>query len=233
MLNNNSYGVITTALSSNTVDTKVTLAAASKGKIYGGQKLVLTYPDKSNPLLLTAAGNSTTSDTQINLASFTPNIIYPVGSVLSPLLYDFTNVITGGATNLYQGITTSYIYLRPEEFLTPSTASFSMYSRDFFASVQPNTFISRSSVYGSFFIPDDYEITAVDVYGANNRTFDLLESAYNGSSASTIQASGTMNTTMTLTTAKELAEGKYGIIRIYLGASSDKIYGARISIQEV
>tara|TARA_Y100001972_G_scaffold68080_1_gene83024 strand:+ start:3449 stop:6418 length:2970 start_codon:yes stop_codon:yes gene_type:complete len=96
MLQNNSYGKISSALPSNTTDTKVTLDATSKGKIYNGQKLVLTYPDKSHPLLLTASGDSTTSDTQIDLASFTPNRIYPVGSILSPLIYDLTNVITGG-----------------------------------------------------------------------------------------------------------------------------------------
>jgi len=98
VLDENSYGKITTALPSNTADTKVTLDANSKGKIYNGQKLLLTYPDKSHPLVLTASGDSSTSDTQINLISFTPNRIYPVGSVLSPLLYDFTNVITGGGT---------------------------------------------------------------------------------------------------------------------------------------
>ena len=97
-INNNSYGKIAAALSNGTTDTKVTLSAASKGKIYSGQKLVLTYPDGSNPLTLTASGDSTTSDTQIDLSSFTLNISYPVGSILGPLLYDFTNVITTGGT---------------------------------------------------------------------------------------------------------------------------------------
>ena len=98
MLGNNSYGEIGTALASNTANTKVTLSAASKGVIYDGQKLLLTYPDKSHPLVLTASGDSTTSDTQIDLSSFTPNRIYPVGSILSPLTYDLTNVITSAVT---------------------------------------------------------------------------------------------------------------------------------------
>tara|TARA_R100001163_G_scaffold29253_1_gene23326 strand:- start:182 stop:3388 length:3207 start_codon:yes stop_codon:yes gene_type:complete len=103
MLDNNSYGKISSALPSNTADTKVTLDANSKGKIYSGQKLVLTYPDKSNPLILTASGDTTTSSSVVNLASFTPNIIYPVGSIISPLLYDFTNVITGGGGSTSPG----------------------------------------------------------------------------------------------------------------------------------
>ena len=96
MLNNNSYGKLASALTNGTTDTKVTLSTNSKGKIYSGQKLILTYPDGSNPLILTASADSTTSDTQIDLASFTLSITYPIGSILSPLVFDLTNVITGG-----------------------------------------------------------------------------------------------------------------------------------------
>jgi hypothetical protein len=93
---NNAYGSLASTLPENTSDTKVTLASASKGKIYNGQKLLLCYPDGRHPLTLTASGDSTTSDTQITLASFTPDKDYPAGSLLVPLTYDLTNVITGG-----------------------------------------------------------------------------------------------------------------------------------------
>lgn len=95
-LDNNSYGEIAATLNNGATDSKVTLSANSKGKIYNGQKLLLTYPDGSNPLILTALGDSSTSDTQIDLASFTLRLSYPAGSVLSALTYDLTNVITGG-----------------------------------------------------------------------------------------------------------------------------------------
>tara|TARA_R100000900_G_scaffold53742_1_gene43463 strand:+ start:13303 stop:16596 length:3294 start_codon:yes stop_codon:yes gene_type:complete len=235
MLDNNSYGKITSTLTNGTTDTKVTLSANSKGKIYNGQKLLLTYPDGSNPLILTAAGDSTTSDTVIDLVSFTLTLSYPSGSILSPLLYDLTNVITGGSSleNLYQGITTQYIYLKPSDFLTTSGTTFKMYSRDNGGSVQPSTYIRHTYVFAMFFTPSDYEVTAVDVYGANNRTFDLAEANHNADSVTNVQTSGTMNTTMTLSTAHEFAVGKYGIIKIYIGASSDEIYGARITIQAI
>ena len=96
MLDNNSYGSLNADLDAGTSETKVTLSANSKGKIYSGQKLVLTYPDGSNPFILTASSDTTTSSSLVNLASFTPDITYPAGSRLNPLLYDFTNVITGG-----------------------------------------------------------------------------------------------------------------------------------------
>jgi len=98
MIDNNSYGEIASAINNGTTDTKVTLSGNTKGKIYSGQKLVLTYPDGSNPTTLTASGDSTTSDTVISLASFTTKITYPQGSILSPLTYDLTNVITPGGS---------------------------------------------------------------------------------------------------------------------------------------
>ena len=217
-------------------DNKIDLEDNTKGKIYDGQKLCLTFPDGSNPLILTANGDTETTSNVVQLQSFTPKISYPKGSVLRPLIYDFTNVITGGGTqleNLYQGITTSYLYLRPEEFLTPSTSNFSMYTRDNFGSVQPSTFVNRSSVFASFFMPADYEVTAIDVYGSANRSFTLYESTHQSGSAVSIQSGGVMNTTMTLTTPREIVVGKYGIIRISLGATTDKIYGAKITIQAV
>ena len=95
---NNAYGSLASDLPENTAYTKITLASASRGKIYSGQKLLLCYPDGTHPLTLTAAGDSSTSDTVIDLASFTPNKDYPVGSLLVPLTYDLTNVITGGGS---------------------------------------------------------------------------------------------------------------------------------------
>jgi hypothetical protein len=94
---NNSYGTIATAASINVAQTKVTLASASKGKIYDNQKVLLCYPDGSNPIVLTADGASTTSDTQIDLDGWTPEIEYPIGCFLLPLSYDLTNVIGGGS----------------------------------------------------------------------------------------------------------------------------------------
>jgi hypothetical protein len=94
VLNNNSYGNSSEILVAGVSKTKIKLSAFSKGLIYSGQKLVLTYPDGSNPITLIADGDSTTSDTIIDLNSFTPDISYPVNSVLSPLSFDYTKLLT-------------------------------------------------------------------------------------------------------------------------------------------
>ena len=236
MLDNNSYGKITTALSSGTSYTKVSFSAASKGKIYNGQKLVLTYPDKSNPLLLTAAGDSNTSDTVIDLASFTPNIIYPVGSVLSPLLYDLTNVITGGGgtstPNLFRGINTSFIYIRANEFNVTSHTSFSMYTRDNVGSVQPTATQSRGKIYATTFVPPTYEVTSVNIYASVNRNIRVLEGRTNNDTTTLIDT-GTSNTTMTLSTAYQGVDGRYLILEFEQGSATDEIYGGKIAIQSV
>ncbi len=234
MLDNNSYGSLNADLDAGTSETKVTLSANSKGKIYSGQKLVLTYPDGSNPLVLTASGDSTTSDTQIDLVSFTANITYPAGSILSPLLYDFTNVITAGTAtpNLYKGVTTTTIYIAPTDFKITTNSSVVMYTRDNIGSVQPSTYVSRSKAYVSSFIPTGYKVIAVDVHASQNRNIRVLTGGTDSDTTS-VQGSGTANTTLTLGTAWTSVLGAYLIISFEFGASTDEIYGARITIQAV
>ena len=234
-INNNSYGKIAAAIANGTTDTKVTLDAASKGKIYSGQNLLLTYPDGSNPLILTASADATTSDTQIDLASFTLKISYPIGSILSPLLYDFTNVITGGGTttpNLYKGVTTTAIYLAANEFHITSRSDFNAYTRDNVGSVQPTTYYNRSKLYATSYIPLNYEVTDVDIYSSANRNIRVLTSRTINDST-TVRGTGTSNTTLTLSTAWESVEGDYVILEFEQGASTDEIYGAKITIAAV
>ena len=92
----NSIGLSGTAIAS--ADTKVDLMNNSRAKLYTGQKLIFSKPDLSHPIILTKSGDSTTSDTQIDVASFTPDVTYPAGSILAIVEFDLTNVITGGGT---------------------------------------------------------------------------------------------------------------------------------------
>ena len=231
MLNNNSYGSTTADINTGTLTTKITFGSVSKGKIYNGQKLLFTYPDKSNPLLLTALGDSTTSDTEIDVTSFTPSILYPAGSILSPLLYDLTNVITG-SPNLYKGVTTTTIYIAPTDFRITTHSNVIMYTRDNIGSVQPSTYVNRSKAYVSSFIPTGYKVISVDVFASQNRAIRVLTGGTDTDST-TSQATGTANTTLTLGTSWTSVLGAYLIISFEFGASTDEIYGARITIQEV
>lgn len=216
-------------------DNKIDLEDNTKGKIYDGQKLCLTFPDGSNPMILTANGDTETTSNVVQLQSFTPKISYPKGSILRPLIYDFTNVITGGSgsstPNLYKGVTTTAIYIRPDEFHMPSTSSFSMYTRDNLASVQPSSYVSRSHVYASSFIPASYKLTKVNIYTDTARSFTVREGRINAPGTASLDT-GTTNTELTLSSAWTSVEGKYIILYINFG-SADKIYGANLVIEAV
>jgi len=227
---NNSIGVTSTAITHQTAYTKINFGTTIKGKVYDNQKLILTYPDGSKPLILTANGGNAVTETGVDVDSFTAKESYPIGSILSYLVYDFTNVITG-APNLYKGVTTTAIYIRPDEFVVTSSTSFSMYSRDEMASVQPTSYVARSHVYATSFVPLNYKVTAVDIYMDQNRGFTIFEGTTGGSGTSSIDT-GTANTTLTLSSAYTSVEGKYLILEINFG-STDKIYGAKLTIEAV
>jgi len=96
-VNENSLGTTNVAIDGGSATTSLTLLNDTRGKVYNGQKLLLTYADGTNPLTLTAS--STVSGVKIiSITSFTPELDYPTGSVLSALNYDLTNVITGGGS---------------------------------------------------------------------------------------------------------------------------------------
>ena len=95
-VNENSLGETNVAIVGGSATTTLTLVNNTRGKVYSGQKLLLTYANGSNPLTLTASSTVSTSVKNISVTSFTPELDYPTGSVLSTLNYDLTNVITGG-----------------------------------------------------------------------------------------------------------------------------------------
>ena len=236
---NNSYGVLSSALPSGTADNKITLSTYSRGKIFNNQKLLLSYADGSHPFILTANGDSTTADTVIDLDSFTPNINYPAGSVISPLLYDFTNVIssntppsTPATPNLFQGITETIIYLAANEFHITSRNNFATYTRDNVGSVQPTAFVNRTKIYATCFVPLNYEVTRVGINASQNRYIKVYTSK-TINDTTTLRGSGTANTNLTLTTAWESVAGEYLILEFEQGASTDEIYGGFVTIVAV
>jgi len=235
VLYNDALGVSNTAITHSNAYTKINFATTTKGKVYNGQKLVFSYPDGSNSLVLTVSGDQDLTVSAIDVASFTPKISYPIGSILRPLIYDFTNVITGGGSslaNLYQGITTTYIELSPQEFHITSHSNLHTYTRDNLGSVQPSSFINRSKAYATCFIPLNYKMTAVDIHASVNRNIRVLTARITNDTT-TLQGSGTSNTTLTLSTAWTSVAGEYIILEFEFGASTDEIRGAKITIQAV
>ena len=226
----NSYGVISAAASINVLQSKVTLASASKGKIYDNQKVLLCYPDGSNPIILTALGDSSTTDTQIDLDNWTPAIEYPIGCVLLPLTYDLSNRIQG--ENLAPGVTTTALYLTPDRFTTTSKTTFSMYTRDDLGSVQQSSYASRNKVFASTFIPLGYKVAEVLVSCDQNRSVEVF-SARTTNDTTTSLYTGNANTPIPFGTPWVSVLGDYLVIELEFGASGDEIYGAKLTLQAV
>tara|TARA_R110002020_G_scaffold81777_4_gene202843 strand:- start:1097 stop:4417 length:3321 start_codon:yes stop_codon:yes gene_type:complete len=231
MLYNNSYGQTNAPLTNGSTYNKVNFGSTIRGTIKDNQKLLFTYPDGTNPLVLTADGGNSTSESGIDVDSFTLKISYPIGSILSPLLYDFTNVITP-TPNLYEGITTTAIYIASNEFVVTTTSSVIMYTRDNIGSVQPSSYVNRSKAYATSFIPLGYKVTDVDVYSSVNGNIGVLTGRHTDDTT-TSKGTGTANTTFTLSSPWTSVEGDYLIISFEFGASTDEIYGAKITISSV
>ena len=230
----NSIGVSSTAI--NLVQTdKVYLLNNPRCSLYDDQKLVLTRPDLTQPIILTKDGASTTSSGYIEVDAFTPDVIYPIGSILSILTYDLTNVITGGGTstpNLYQGITTTEIYLSPDKFDITNVRTFAMYSSDSLGSVQQSTYSRGNKAYAATFIPIGYKVTSLIVYSNVNNNIRVYRAAVNNDSTLPL-VSGTANSTITFSTPYTSVLGQYLSIEFEFRSLTDEIEGAKLTIQAV
>ncbi len=224
----NSLGTLSTAISANIPQTKVILNSTSNGKIYDNQKVLLCYTDGSNPLTLISNGGSTTSDTEIDLDGFTSDIDYPVGSLLLPLTYDLTNVIQG--ENLALGVTTTAIYLTPQQFHTTNDSDMVVFTRNDLGSVEGTEYY-RKLIYATTFIPLGYKVKIVDIYASQNRSIEI-KTCRVIDDYTTSQGIGTSNTPLT-TSPWASVEGYYVILMYAPGATSDEIYGAKITIEAI
>lgn len=90
---NNGLGSLDTIIPFNTPTTTISLSGNIKGNIAKGQKLTLTHSDGSQPIEVVADAEYKTLVTDVKVVSFSPNVEYPVGSVLSLATYDITSTI--------------------------------------------------------------------------------------------------------------------------------------------
>lgn len=89
----NSVGVTDAEMTAGTAKTKIQLLSNTRSKLYSTQKLVLLRPDLSHPAILTKDGTDNSGQSSIDIASFTPSVNYPAGSIIAISTFDLTNVI--------------------------------------------------------------------------------------------------------------------------------------------
>ena len=97
--NANAIAIINSPIANNTSLNKVNFAGGSLAKVYDNQRLIIRSRVGSDTLIVVVNGDQAKGSTVgINIDPITPKIDFAVGSTLSALVGDLTNVITGGGT---------------------------------------------------------------------------------------------------------------------------------------
>jgi hypothetical protein len=131
--------------------------------------------------------------------------------------------------SLSLGITSSKIYIKPDQFKAWSDSALQSYSRDTLGSVQPSAYVSRARVFASSFVPSGYRVEGFNIYSSMNR----LAKGYTSTVTSdniTLRGSGNANTPVGILPVWNSIEGSYFTLTYEIGASTDEIYGAYIEI---
>ena len=230
LTNENAIGLLVSNIDAGVSFSKFNIDGVSLCKVYDNQNLILRNPYNEEYTIVVVDGDQAKGVSGIDIDALTLNIGFPIGSTLSVLTYDLSNVIQGNTTpNLYKGVTESAIYIRPDEFSTFNKIDYTIYAGSSLGNVKPSAYTSGTYIYATTFVPTGYRVMSVDVYSSVNRTITFFTSSVTVGSRST-QDSGTSNTTATLSTPWASVLGEYFIIRYSIGASSDKIYGAKLNI---
>ena len=228
--NENALGILVSSIDAGTSFDKFNIDGVSLGRVYDNQKLIIRNPYNGEYVIATVNGSQAAGVSSIDIDASIPNIGFPIGSTISVLTYDLSNVIPESTTpNLYKGVTESAIYIRPDEFSTFNKVDYTIYAGSNLGHIKPSTYTSGTYIYATAFVPTGYRVMSVDVYSSVNRTINFFTSSVTIGSRTT-QDSGTSNTTATLTTPWISVLGDYFIIRYSIGASTDEIYGAKLNI---
>ena len=229
----NVVGSVTTAITGGAATDKIFITAATC-VLKDDQKLLLTYPDGTHPLVIKIDGGESLDSTDINIDSVTPAITYPIGSQLVLRANDFNNLIFNDDGNLIGTnlgvIYNLEMYLTPLDFKISSGYRNPPYTDDDGATLRPSS--SGVNYYATFQVPIGYKATKVDLKCSSNDTFEVLFGAYDTDGTSSA-GTGTTNTELTLTSAFNGAVGRYAIIKFDPSATTDEIYGCKITLERV
>ena len=180
------YGVIDTAITAGGTIDKFEIDGTITGRVYDNQKLRLSYPDGSNSVVITSRSELAKGATQILIDSFTSDIDFPIGSMVSALKSDLTNV---KAENVLDVRTAHYHHAAANsEYFVPLSG----------ATTGDDNSLSTSSYHLMFTAPYNGFVKSIANYNVHtsSKTSDI-KLYKNGDSSTQI---GTTLTTSTYTT---------------------------------
>ena len=168
--------------------------------------------------------------TSLVVDSFVPLYNFSKGSYIVPSVR--SAVEFGGGESLALGVTTTKIYIKPDDFKTWNKSSIFTWSKYNAASVHPSLFVNKSKVYASTFIPAGYKAVEFKVYSNINRIVDLKYSEVINASLTSLET-GSSNSVIDILPNYNYVAGGYLIISFKVGANTDLIYGATITISKI
>ena len=94
----NAIGLLVSNIDPGVSFDKFNIDGVSLCKVYDNQKLIIRNPYNEEYVIATVNGTQASGVSYINIDASVPNIGFPIGSTLSVLTYDLSNVITGGSS---------------------------------------------------------------------------------------------------------------------------------------
>ena len=226
VLNDLNVAILTTKVDQSVGVGKI-FCTALKADLAVGQRIALCNTDGGEVTEMTVSTAAARNDVDFDISTLVSNFTYETGAYIVLRTYGLISSAPA-APNLALGVTTTKIYIKPDQFKTWTSSSIQSYTRDTLGSVQPSAYASRTKVFASTFVPAGYKVTGFQVFSSQNRAIQALSSRVSSDNIGSL-GTGTANT-FQLITAWNSVNGDYFILTYEIGASTDEIYGAELDI---
>ena len=126
-----------------------------------------------------------------------------------------------------------YWYLTPQDFMMSNDGTRNNFSTSSGLSLKTWVFMSgHGQAMATFTIPMGLKVTAVFIKGNANLAFSIAVSGWSSPSGAGV-GSGTVNTELTGLNLTQSSDGTYHTIKVTSTASTDLIYGARLTLENI
>lgn len=98
----NAIGLLVSDIDAGVSFDKFNVDGLSLGRVYDNQKLIIRNPYNGEYITVVVDGDQGAGVSSVKIDPLTPNNGFPIGSTLSVLTYDLSNVIQGGSSNAPQ-----------------------------------------------------------------------------------------------------------------------------------
>jgi len=222
-----SLGVLSVAISSGVATTSITLGSSLKGDIAQNQNLKLTMPNGTKAKTIVVLTGKNSSANSFNTDSFTTDIDYPIGSIISISPYEtvglMQSLVSSGNVNFRASGSDNIQEMNflPHDFNLTSNPSVGVASADLGGSIQIAS--ATANMYAQKLISKGKTITKVNVFASSNLDYRVYE-GFIFNDTTTLVGTGVANTELDITDIVGTSRN-YITIQIDVDSASEKVYG--------